>query len=150
MSLNTHHKGATLLAALKMKITARGINHSLLHCVDDSVSIPSTTQQRKGKHKWENTYTQQCLGMYIPDFWGPSWVTWIPAKPLLPLLPSAWLWAFGCSQLTGKSLRELATSSHIHWQTGVCTNPKESRNPRLCKILGISTVCSIRIANQSL
>lgn len=53
MSLNTRQMGATLLAALKMKITTRGINHSLPHCMDDSVP---TAQQRKGKSKWENPY----------------------------------------------------------------------------------------------
>lgn len=75
MSLNICQMGTTLLVALKMKITTRGINHSLLHCMDDSVPIPSSIQQRKGKHKWENTHIQQCLGMYIKDFRGPSWVT---------------------------------------------------------------------------
>lgn len=64
MSLNTRQMGATLLADLKMKITARGINHSLLHCMDDSVPIPSTTQQRKGK--------QQCLGYVHTRFSGPQ------------------------------------------------------------------------------
>lgn len=72
MSLNTRQMGATLLADLKMKITARGINHSLLHCMDDSVPIPSTTQQRKGKHNWENTYIQQCLGYVHTRFSGPQ------------------------------------------------------------------------------
>lgn len=67
--------GATLLAALKVKITSSGINHQLLHCLDDSVPIPSTIRQKKGKHRCENTYIQLCLCTYIPDFQGPSQVT---------------------------------------------------------------------------
>lgn len=43
--------------------------------MDDSVPIPSIIRQKKGKHRCENTYIQQCLCMYIPDFRGPSRVT---------------------------------------------------------------------------
>lgn len=55
--------------------------------MDDSVLIPPTIRQRKGKHRCENTYIQQCLCVYMPDSRGPCQVNLNSSEVSSPPVP---------------------------------------------------------------